>query len=584
MRSGGKSGYVTLGTILISLIIIGCARRQEIHESAELPSSEILARQCKEEIGEPRVEEPLPGLFVAIGYDLANTILLKTSEGNVVVDVSMSPARAGIVRQALLARAPGRTRAIIYTHSHIDHVGGASVWVEHGTEIWATEAFRDHLIKQYGLFQATEARRGGRQFGRHVSEADLPCSALGRRPDLEAAANAGIRFPTRTFSGQAKLTIGGVELDLVEAHGETHDQLFVWIPSRRALLSGDNFYSAYPNLYTIRGTRPRPVDEWIASIDRMRRLEPDVLVPSHTRVRRDHDAIQEELRNYRDGIQWLRDEVVRRANAGADLDTIADQAGLPPHLAADRNLQQLYGQFDWSARAIYGNELGWFDGRPELLYPVPAAEALREEIALMGGVDRVLAEARAARDKGNLRWAIHLLAKLQRSGLVPENRTANFNAELARALRGLAAEITNTNGRAYLLESAWEIDHGFERPKPIRTDDAFLTGIPLKTFFTIMTTRLLPEKSLDALEAVEFHFKGSGEHFFVTIRHGIAEVSEDTPLPGTPAPLAVVDADPLTWRRLALNLDGPARAVASGRLKVSGSWLGFLQFMNRFSR
>lgn len=570
---------------LVALTLLAaCVREREVEQTAAFPTPETLARQCREEIGPPRVEEVAPGLFVALGYDLANTILLATTAGNVVVDVSMSPARARLVREALLARAPGPTRAIIYTHSHLDHVGGASVWLEAGTEIWATEAFRDHLLKQYGLFQPIELRRGGRQFGRHVTPAELPCSALGARPDLEVAGEAGIRFPTHTFHGTAKLQVGGVEVELIEAHGETHDQLLVWIPSRKALLAGDNFYAAFPNLYTIRGTRPRPVDDWIASLDTMRRLEPEVLVPSHTRPRKGRDEIQRQLRNYRDGIQWVRDEVVRRANAGDDLEAIVAAVGLPPHLAAEPTLQQLYGQVDWSARAIYDNELGWFDGRLEELYPVPAAEAARREVEMMGGAERVLEAARTARDQGDLRWAVRLLAKLARFQLLPEARRQALGAELARALRLLAAETTNTNGRAYLLESAYELEHGEEPPRPLGADDAFLAGIPLRTFFSIMAARLVPERSLDVEEAVEFRFPQSDERFFVTIRRGIAELAEGDPLPGTPEPLAVVEADPLAWRRLALQLDGPVATVASGKLTVSGSWVGFVRFLERFRK
>lgn len=60
------------------------------------------------------------GVYVAIGYDLANTILIQTTEGHVVVDVSMNPVIAERVRadlEAEVGKAPIHT--IIYTHSHV---------------------------------------------------------------------------------------------------------------------------------------------------------------------------------------------------------------------------------------------------------------------------------------------------------------------------------------------------------------------------------------------------------------------------------------------------------------------------------
>ena len=164
-------------------------------------------------------------------------------------------------------------------------------------------------------------------------------------------------MPTQTFSGSKTLDVGGTRIDLIEAHGETHDQLFVWLPEERVLMPGDNWYRSFPNLYTIRGSQPRPVDAWIDSLDRMRRLEPKILVPSHSGPVRGEQAVQDALRNYRDAIQWVRDAVVRGANAGEDVDTLANGIGLPPHLATEPALAELYGQVDWSVRAIYSNHL-----------------------------------------------------------------------------------------------------------------------------------------------------------------------------------------------------------------------------------
>ena len=153
-----------------------------------------------------------------------------------------------------------------------------------------------------------------------------PAPRWGARPDLEAALATGARMPTDVFSGRAEFELGGVRVELREAHGETEDQLFVWLPEARVLLCGDNYYRAFPNLYTLRGTRPRPVDRWIESLDRMRRLQPEVLVPSHTTPVRGRDAVARELRTYRDGIQWVRDAVVRGAKRGP-LDRRARRSG-----------------------------------------------------------------------------------------------------------------------------------------------------------------------------------------------------------------------------------------------------------------
>ncbi len=569
----------SLRFLAAAALLSGCASQTSVARLRALPPRESIAEHCREQIGAPRIERVGERIYAALGYDLANTILIRTDDGNVIVDPGMSPARAARVREDLLAAAPGPVRAVVYTHSHIDHIGGASVWVEEGTEIWATDAFLPHMLKQYGRFQRAEAMRGQGQFGRHVPLEALPCSAIGRRVDIDAALESGVRVPTRTFSGQASFTIGGVRFELREAHGETHDQLFVWLPGERILLPGDNFYHAFPNLYTIRGTSARPVDVWIESLDAMRRLAPMALVPSHTRPVVGGDLVAGALRDYRDGIQWLRDDVVRRANAGMTVEEIVSSVGLPPHLAQRPFLQELYGQVDWSARAIYDNELGWFDGDPLALYPLAATETARRTVQLMGGSEKVLAAAREARAQGDPRWAAHLL------GLLRDARAGDpeiVREELARSLEAVAAGVGNTNGRAYLLESSVALTET-RRPLPrVQLDDALLEGIPVKVFMTLMSGRLIPERSAAVHESVVFRF--GEQQFVLTIRRGVAELVEGEPLPGTPEPLAVVHTDPLTWKRLALQIDSPAAALLSGRLRIEGSQTGFLAFTNRFDR
>jgi alkyl sulfatase BDS1-like metallo-beta-lactamase superfamily hydrolase len=576
---------VSRGSILIlalcAIFSIGCAGPEKRIISA--PDS--LATHCREVIGEPRIERISEHVWLAIGYDLANTVLVRTERGHIIVDPGMSPVRAQTVKEALLKAVPAAPiRAIIYTHSHIDHVGGASVWAEPKTEIWATEAFAGHFFKQYGLFIAAETVRAGRQFGLHVPKSDLACGALGPRPDLGAAMAGGVRLPTRTFSGRKVLTVGGVTLELIESHGETHDHLIVWIDADRTLVAGDNFYWAFPNLYTIRGTSPRPVESWIGSLDEMRRRSPEHLVPMHTRPLHGRNAIATALTDYRDSIQWVRDETVRGANRGEGPDALAEKIKLPPHLAGKPYTRELYGQVDWSVRGVYDTNLGWFDGRPDKLYPVPAQEAAAREVALIGGPQRILVLADQALAEGNPRWSIHLLTKLRVSGPTDAGLDAALRSRLALSYEKLAAGLDNTNGRAYLLESAYELREGPTALAIPKIGPEVAAEVPLSVLFSQMTVRLEPDNAMDLHESAQFIFSDENRRFVVTIRRGIAEVVEGDPLPGTPEPVAVLVTDAGTFRLMALNLLSPLTAFSQGRAEIRGSALGFILFMNKFRK
>lgn len=553
--------------------------------SPAVASASAQDRLCAANVGRPRIERVSEHVWMAIGYDMANTVVISAGHGLVVVDSGSNAQTSQTVRQAFQAAGVpwGPVLALIYTHSHADHVGGGTAWAGPETAIWSTARMPDDLLKQYSLFLPAETMRAMRQIGAHVPHSELPCSSIGNRDSLlRARSIPGLLMPTHTFQGSQTLDIGGLTLVLTEAPGETDDQLMVWLPGERALICGDDFYWAFPNLYTIRGTSPRPVDGWIQSLDRMRALHPEHLVPCHTIPVHGEAAISQTLTNYRDAIQWVRDEVVRRANRGQGLDAIAEEVRLPARLAALPYLQETYGQVDWSARAIYTNYLGWFDGQAQYLYPLPHAEAAAREVELMGGPNMVLSRAQEALAKDDPAWAIHLLAKLRSSGLAAGSMESAVVDLLGQAYRAQAQRIANTNGKGYLLESAYELVHGLQPGPAPRPNERFLDAIPVAKFLSLMTARVDPEAAREVHAAVAFVLPDAGQRYTLTVRRGLAEVAAGEPLPGTPAPVAVLTLNAPDLRRLLAGVEGPLVMRAAGRIQVEGSFLQALGLLKLF--
>ncbi|MBL90473.1 MAG: hypothetical protein CMH56_01485 [Myxococcales bacterium] len=527
------------------------------------------------------VREVADGVWVAYGYDLANTILIQTSEGNVIIDAMSGPKRAAKAKEALLEKAPGKTLALIMTHTHMDHVGGASVWADAETPIWATHNFVERFTAQYVDFPKAERHRGAKQHAHDVPYDAVPCSSIGARMAFDEDISAGAMMPTKTFRGSQTLTFGDTVLELHEAPGETDDQLLVWMPKRKILFPGDNYYAAFPNLYTIRGTKARSAKKWANSLDKMRMLAPQLLVPSHSFAVEGTEKIYEILTDYRDAIMWVFQRVVQGANNRLPLDTILKSAKLPRHLAEKPYLKENYGQVDWSVKALYQQNLGWFDADARNLYPISSEQAAERMVRLAGGAQKVRAEIDTALKNNEPRWAVHLITMLQKSNAID---VKEGNLLLAQGLTAIANTVDNTNGKAYLLASSRQLDESYVPPAIPDISREFMDAIPVETFVYGLTSRLNAPEALDVHQTIAIRMDDVKETFYLTIRRGVVEISKNTKVPGAPEPMATLVVDSTIWKMMALQKVDRTAMLLKGELSVEGDVLDLQRFMGRFDK
>ena len=261
-----------------------------------------------------RIERVSENVVVAVGYALANSIMIEGDDGVIIVDTTETNQLARAVKEDFLALVPGKPiKAIVLTHNHADHVYGVQEMMRGAPtppEIIAHSSLNELVRHSLSVVSHITFTRSMRQFGALLHKDDQLNSGIG--PSLEDGRHGefGIVHPTITFDDSLNITIAGVELELFHCPGETNDQICLFIPSTRVLVAADNYYKAFPNLYAIRGTPTRDAMQWARSLDRMRRFKAAAMVPCHSAPITGAAEVETRLRNYRDAIQYVHDQTV----------------------------------------------------------------------------------------------------------------------------------------------------------------------------------------------------------------------------------------------------------------------------------
>lgn len=560
--------------LVSAIVFFSCkGKPKEVHFERDLSSVAELLEQSKE-FDKAEVIEVVEGIHVAIGFGLANSILIEGDKGNIIVDCMESGETAAEVKKAFNAISDKPIKAIIYTHNHADHIFGAAVLAgDDHPEVYAHELTNYYIDRLLSVVRDGVGRRSYRMFGVHLGgDSHINCG-IGPSLDSNPESSRSLLRPTKTFKDELEIEIEGVKIKLAHVPGETDDQLCVWLPKRKVLLAGDNIYKSFPNLYTIRGTPYRDVKQWAKSLDKMRALGAEYVIPSHTRPIVGAENVEQVLRDYADGIRFVHDQTIRLLNKGLTPNEIAEQVVLPPHLSQSPYLKEFYGRVDWSVKNIFSGYIGWFDGNASTLLPLALKEQAEEMANLVGGASALLAKAETALEDEKYQWTLELTDYLFL--LLPtESKVKDLRYE---ALVALGEQQSNPNARNYLLSQALEI-RGQNMEVMTKNTPDFLHQFPIEAIFNSMAVKLIPSKSIDYDKKLLFHFTDTNEYWTLHVRRGVLEVM---PYRVEGVELEVKTTSKI-WKEIVGKLRSSLAAIAKGDLKVEGGLGAFRTFMGMF--
>jgi alkyl sulfatase BDS1-like metallo-beta-lactamase superfamily hydrolase len=479
-------------------------------------------------------------VYCAVGYAIANIIFVVGDDGIVVIDATEAVSAARRIYDDFRAIDPRHAelpvKAIVYTHNHTDHTGGVRAFVDEAAlaegrvEIIAHRTLMDTVINNANLIAPILATRSAYSFGTL-----LPAGATGKvnagiGPVL-VAEPASFFAPTRVFDDRLDIVLAGVRFEFRYAPSEADDEIVMWLPDLGVLLSAEVIQGeCLANVHTLRGTRYRDPVRWYQTIDMMCGFHAAHMVPAHGRPVSGAAAVKDVLTVYRDAIQFIHDQTIRHMNRGLTPDELAEAIpALPPHLAGHAWLGEYYGTVKHSVRQVYTGQLGWFDGDPASLDPLPRGERTRRMIDMMGGAETVRGAARDALADGDWRWAAELATQLVRLDV----DDSDARGIKATALRELGYRTENTNWRNWYLSAAHElerayVDAPFAGSASLASMDV-LRAQPLRNIFQRFSVCIDPGRCGDTHMTLAFRVTDRGETYALELRRGVLQIHERAP-------------------------------------------------------
>jgi alkyl sulfatase BDS1-like metallo-beta-lactamase superfamily hydrolase len=373
-----------------------------------------------------------PGLFVLPGQ--GNSLAIETDAGVVVIDAS-GPRHAEGMLAMLREHTQAPVHAIVYSHGHNGYNAAVDIWKRHNEERGDPPprlVAHENLVRRYARYRETDGLQLRMASVQFPSRRPLPLDVL--------APGFALHDPTETFAERMTLVDGARRVELIWAPSEVDDALAVWLPDDGLLCGGAATPGfTIPNIGTPLRTQ-RLTIRWAETLEHLASLGATRLMTEFGPMV-EGDDVEVQLSAMADALRWLRDEVVRRMNAGMDESEILADIEYPAEHFDQPWMRPLYGAPDYIVRDLYREENGWWDRNPTTLHPAPTPESTAAVLSAIADPGAVLERARQLAAQGETQLALHVidllaLAEGDREDVV-EARA--LKAELCRTRAGEVA-------------------------------------------------------------------------------------------------------------------------------------------------
>ncbi|QYJ81646.1 alkyl/aryl-sulfatase [Shewanella aegiceratis] len=523
------------------------------------------------------------GIYQIRGFDLTNITFIKGDKGWIVFDPLISPETAKAALDFINQEVGTRpVVAVVYSHSHIDHYGGATGLVsldevESGkVAIIAPEHFTEHAVSENVIAGNAMGRRAVYMYG-----ALLPRNAKGGVNGglgmTVSTGLAGLLLPTHeiTKTGE-KLTIDGIDMVFQLTPGsEAPAEMNTWFPQAKALWMAENTTNTMHNILTLRGAQVRDALIWSSFLDETIDLwgdQAEVKFQSHHWPMWGNDKIIPYFKKQRDIYKFTHDQSVRLMNQGFTGEEISEMISLPKELEQSWSTRGYYGTLRHNSRAVYQRYMGWYNGNPANLNNLPPEAVAKKYVQFMGGEAEVIRKARASFDEGEYRW----VAEVMKHAVFANPKSIDAKELLADALEQLGYQAESGPWRSVYLQGAYELRNGVPAAGGTQTatPDTIRAMTP-EMLFDYLAVRLDAAKAEGKQFDIEIAFSDLDSLYTLTVENAVLHHSKHkVDQPDVKLVMSMKTMNSIQLKELSFD-----DAIASGEVKLTGDKALFTSFL-----
>jgi len=467
-------------------------------------------------------------LYQVRGFDLANMTLVKGDTGWIIFDTLLTDETAAAAFELAteqLGEFP--IKAVVYSHSHIDHFGGVHGIIDEAevaageVQVIAPSGFMEEAISENVYAGNAMSRRAALQYGRLIPSSPFGQvdSAIGKGL---AAGTTGLIAPSLVIEDDYEThVIDGVTMVFQNTPGtEAPAEMNTWFPEQKVFWAAENITATIHNIYTLRGALVRDALAWSKGINealyRYGR-EAEVLVSSHNWPRWGNDRIQQVMRAQRDAYANLNNQVLNLANQGVTINEIHNEYKVPESLQQQWSVRQYHGSEFHNSRAVLNRYLGYWDGNPATLAPLSPTDSAPLYVEMMGGAAAILGKAQELHDGGDYRMAMEILNKL----VYAEPQNASAKDLLAAVFEQLGYQYESASMRNVFLAAAQELRNGTGSvPAPRGTSPSLARAMTTSQWWDAVATRVDSERADGEQFVINFVTPDTGQEFVVELSGG----------------------------------------------------------------